>query len=1121
MKSRWLSKFIVLLLVAGCKPDVGSDPTSYIPRVVVAFDPTVGLLPLPNDILRENLKVAIPTELPIKGPDGLPLKAFSSTMEEFVTSYLNRLDAWPVAMPLSVSFSSYQDQTDPNKEVIVDHTTLKDAIKVYDVTDIKSFIEISEFSISSPIKVVGPTGVTTWQVNITPARPWTPGHTYAALVLTRARDTKGESVSASLTFNYLKSKEPLVADPLGNDDPSDPATYEDDYSLIPAADVQSESDRLAKQLEMVRLQLKPIFDAFDDPQRGEARFSRNQIAILWTFTVSTDPELVFDPGNGVIPTPNDLLFDTTTKRLSFPLPDGVRCDDESSIEKLEDIAIQGAFFCYLNGLDGFSATSIATASFSTALLDASVTGGGKETTVRVFDITDSKPSEVAGIKVLPDGDRVQVIPKQPFQPGHRYLVVFTNGITNPKGGKAHPSPVMAMLLLESQLAISGKSAMPGTLSDEDAVRLEAIRAAYEGLLNAIEEQVPRSKIAGIFSFTISSDNEALFDPAAGVIPFPNEVLIDQTTGRVNLPISPSDPEGVQAIIAGLNTLDGFSTTGPVATSFALPLDGASLKLTKALELPKDASLTDFIAELGNKLKSSSIGVADITEVDSSNPLTLTSLTVYTDLDIEATSDARLVLRPKPGRPLPPNRRFMVVIFDSVKSASPVSIHVSPTFYLARTPYPLVNAEGKSNIPQVLSDSDAAQLEALRQAYKPIFDAMELLGIKRERVLLFFTFRTLSTYQELNEIVNNTDLPAPTASGSKLLPVSDSAVKSLFGTDPSDKIGLVCIDCVLNAKVLLSPPDMSDKENVKLGHFAFDKKGNPLWHEGKIPFLLLLPDGEPPQEGFPVVLFQHGLENSKTQVTKIANDLAGAGFAVVAPDAPYHGSHPIRLPSAKDGSGFFSADVFAVRDNLREMAIEQRQFTMFLKESANQWLENKMGLMPDTLDTTHIRYLGVSLGGIAGAVSAAVNKELARVALVVAGGHLIKIFTDTENVSFQAPLIQALAALGIAPGSAEFEQFVNMAQWALDQADPVNYAQLAEGSRFLLVEALGDEFIPNSTTEELRIALGPEAHFKAYPEGGGELCHGFFLDGCDGERYPNAATATAKARDDVISFLSGP
>ena len=275
-------------------------------------------------------------------------------------------------------------------------------------------------------------------------------------------------------------------------------------------------------------------------------------------------------------------------------------------------------------------------------------------------------------------------------------------------------------------------------SKADAAQLEALRSGLAPLLSWLEalptdKAIPRADVAVAWTFTTSAANEALFDPTAGLLPFPNDVLIDQTTGKVALPISPSDPAAVQAIKGGLNTLDGFSNNGPATTAFSLPLDPATVTLIPDLT--------------GVLTLSNPIGVADITTVDPSNPDTLTNLVIYgPDVMTVRYDQGQLVVQNVSGDPLPPKHRYMVILFDGLKSAGtdPLPIHVSPVFWMARNELPLVDGTGKSQMPSTLSDADAAQLEQLRLAYSGIFDALAGLGIGREKVLGFFTFTTGTT-----------------------------------------------------------------------------------------------------------------------------------------------------------------------------------------------------------------------------------------------------------------------------------------------------------------------------------------------------------------------------------------
>ncbi len=1174
----WMSRIspwiLAVGLAVGCRPDTGSCPECYEPRVVALFDPTQGVMPMPNDLVRSGGKVQVPVTLTLSS--GQEVRLHTPAMEEFVTGYLNTLDGFLPETPITFEFYSPSPDT-----LQVNPATIGPAsFRVYDITDLVRALqtegaEVPDYSsewevgglqfAQNLVEVRSATGTRLSRMIVTPSSPWKPGHTYVGFLLTTVQDNAQEprAIVPSLTFNYLKSKDALVK-PSEKPDDSLPV------SLIPV------DDETAARLEQARLALKPVLDYFEGSVPDKVKIARSQIALAWTFTVTTASEFVFDPEAGDIPTPNDLLMQQLhdPAGLQALLPEGVDCADDNTIDALDTaMQAQAAFFCWLASLDGFSATSVAQARFTRPLDPASVT----PEQVRLLDVTGAQAREVAGaiVKPVKEGLGVEVSPPGVLEPGHRYAVVILDGIQGKDGDETYavaPSPAMAMLKLDKPLydvktGPDGKpllddkgepvlgSMLPDLLDDSQAALLEAVRVQLAPLFAVLDAMgVSKERVVGLFSFTVSSASEALFDPQAGVIPFPNEVLykdVEHPEQGLNLPISPDDPPALKAVLSDLNALDGFSPLGTIVTSFSRPLDPASLVLTEDAVFD---DLNDALARFPALLKDASVGIADITEVDPDDPLTFAKVRVLGPEALEVAAEAtRLVVRPRPGHPLQPGRRYMVVLFKRLKSVvtpegKEPPIIVSPTFFLARSKYPLSRTiecpEGTpagtvctaSNLPLVLSDAEAALLETLRKGYEPIFSAFAMLGIQREDVVLFYTFRTLTAAEELQTLIEDLSTPQtkPLLWGGELKPVAHPDVQAVFAGFPTDGIARACVDCAINARVLLAEPDLSDPNNPVMGHFQYNEDGTPKFRKDqRLPFLFVLPEGTGP---FPVVLFQHGLDGTRQDLVKVGSDLAKAGLASIAVDAPLHGDHPVRITSTPSGTGFFTADVAAVRDNLREAVLDQYQVSRFVREVLGGFVAEQLGRAPGdppVLDVEHITYLGVSLGGIIGAVSAALNPDFDRVALVVAGGHLMRIFTETPNEGFRKPLQDALAALGIEPGSAAYAQFIEFAQWGLDRADPVNFGRLAGlpgvrvADRFLLVMARGDDFVPNSTTEELAAALSlaDESTLAptVFPAGGGTLCHGFFLDGCPPAKYPDldqavVSQARNQARAEVVDFL---
>ncbi|MFN2335288.1 MAG: hypothetical protein ABR550_12805, partial [Wenzhouxiangellaceae bacterium] len=68
---------------------------------------------------------------------------------------------------------------------------------------------------------------------------------------------------------------------------------------------------------------------------------------------------------------------------------------------------------------------------------------------------------------------------------------------------------------------------------------------------------------------------ANFDPAGGVLPFPNNLLLSGS-GDLTLNIPVADPDDISDPQVALNALDGFSTVSPWTFTFSDPVDPATI-----------------------------------------------------------------------------------------------------------------------------------------------------------------------------------------------------------------------------------------------------------------------------------------------------------------------------------------------------------------------------------------------------------------------------------------------------------------------------------------------------------------------------------------------------------------
>ena len=194
----------------------------------------------------------------------------------------------------------------------------------------------------------------------------------------------------------------------------------------------------------------------------------------------------------------------------------------------------------------------------------------------------------------------------------------------------------------------------------------------------------------------------------------------------------------------------------------------------------------------------------------------------------------------------------------------------------------------------------------------------------------------------------------------------------------------------------------------------------------VPVWLLLPATPAPADGYPVVIFQHGIGRFKEDGFAIANSFATAGFATILMDLPYHGARASDLTMADGddemdcptgmidptpvicdpisgmctngcdgiqdatGTGFLSLNTSAIRDNLRQATLDHLTLLYTIgeqSETAGAW---------SSLDPNRISYVGQSFGGIAGANLLAYidDNELSSAVLNVTGGDWTRLLQES-------------------------------------------------------------------------------------------------------------------------------
>ncbi len=130
--------------------------------------------------------------------------------------------------------------------------------------------------------------------------------------------------------------------------------------------------------------------------------------------------------------------------------------------------------------------------------------------------------------------------------------------------------------------------------------------------------------------------------------------------------------------------------------------------------------------------------------------------------------------------------------------------------------------------------------------------------------------------------------------------------------------------------------------------------------------------------------------------------------------------------------------------------------------------------PIVVDPRFIYWEGQSLGAILGTLNAAANPRLSHVALNVGGGTLVDILTNAPN--FSSSIGGLLSSVGITPGTAAYLQFLILAKWILDPADPINVARhlLGDAAHPMLPDLLNSSPTNGIVYQQPKAVLGQMA-----------------------------------------------
>jgi hypothetical protein len=224
---------------------------------------------------------------------------------------------------------------------------------------------------------------------------------------------------------------------------------------------------------------------------------------------------------------------------------------------------------------------------------------------------------------------------------------------------------------------------------------------------------------------------------------------------------------------------------------------------------------------------------------------------------------------------------------------------------------------------------------------------------------------------------------------------------------------------------------------------------------------------------PVILFGHGIfaepdlylaeQDDPSRVNRLANE---AGAIVVA--TRWRGLTTPDLPGAVAAAGDF-ARIHEVTDRLVQAQANTKGLIRLMAEGDlfdDPVFEGRGG--QNLVDRDALRYYGISLGGIEGAVMLVDEPPLDAAVLHVPGGIWSTMLERSSNWTlFELALQQTV------PDPLQRQRLYATTQLWWDAVDPISYtAELgAIDTPYLLQEAIGDEQVPNMTTRALARSIG--------------------------------------------------
>jgi hypothetical protein len=451
---------------------------------------------------------------------------------------------------------------------------------------------------------------------------------------------------------------------------------------------------------------------------------------------------------------------------------------------------------------------------------------------------------------------------------------------------------------------------------------------------------------------------------------------------------------------------------------------------------------------------------------------------------------------KPDSVMDQHRRYLIVVTDAVKDEGGDPVEADDAFTSC-----------------VVSDEYCA---ALADAVKSAGDGVKVVGAS-----LFTTMSATAWLEKARDQLANV-APAPTPlNGNSVFAIEDlqSVVwRQQVGVNP-DKYADVPLPVELLQNAVravalgsyTSPnflgPDRTIAPVPSAGDLALPDATT------QVPFIAYLPRLKRPDKGYPVIIYGHGLGDSRIGGPALMSYASGeSGIAVIAISAVGHGYGPQSVLQARDRSGTSyeiplpgrgvdlngdgriessegcaaaASSPLGLRDCLRQTAVDILQLIQAIRLSLDVDGDGIADFDPDK-----IYYVGQSLGSLYGSLVLAVDPGITLATLNSGGGSVVDIARwspaylplTTLNLSLRLPsllntdtgfnesyvLRNQPVDVVTTPGAVDIQKTFETLEWLQAEGDPTSYVShfkrtLLKGGKektVLFQFARGDATIPN-------------------------------------------------------------